>query len=133
MKAIDFPGYGDRQSPSFIECNWKVLRSTNWNMPTGFISDKTRAGTRKVRAANTAEPNSFSVTLRFKTLDDYTAFDTWYNTTDRKGLIAFNFRNIKNKASASQTAVYRFTQDGTPQVTNTAGEIVDVSMGWEEA
>ena len=133
MTAMDFPGYGDRQSPSFIECNWKVLRSTTWTMPTGFRADETRAGTRKVRAANTSEPNTFSVTLRFMSVDDYTAFDTWYNTTDRKGLIAFNFRNLKKKASAGETEVYRFTQDGAPQVTNTAGEIVDVSMGWEEA
>lgn len=102
-------------------------------MPTGFIADDTRAGTRKVRAANTSEPNSFSVTLRFRTLADYKKFDHWYNVTDRKGVFAFIFRDLKTRRSDGETSVYRFSDGGAPNASNPMGEVVDVSMQWEEA
>lgn len=121
MTVIEFPN-----------CNYKVLRDTTWSMPIGFIADETRAGTRKVRGANTAQPNSFSVKLRFETLNDYETFDFWYNYTSRKGLFAFKFRNLKKHASSGSERIYRFSADGTPQVNNVGGEVVDVSMIWEE-
>ena len=116
----------------FAQCDYLVLRSTGWQMPTGFLADETRAGTRKVRAANTSEPNSFSVTLRFPTLADYKTFDHWYNVTDRKGVFAFNFRNLKTMKSERAYSVYRFSSEAAPNASNPMGEVVDVSMQWEE-
>lgn len=122
MTVIEFPN-----------CNYSVLRDTNWDMPEGFIAEETRAGTRKVRGANTAQPNSFQVKIRFKTLDDYEVFDFWYNYTSRKGLFAFKFRNLKKHTSSGSEKIYRFANGGSPKCSNIGGEVMDVSMMWEEA
>jgi hypothetical protein len=114
---------------AFANCTYKVLRDTSWDLPQGFIAEQTRSGSRKVRAANTEEPDSFSVVLQFPTVSDYQIFKTWYEVTDRRGTLSFSFPDIDNNSGILKE--YRFADGGAPQGNNVAGEIIKVSMKWE--
>jgi hypothetical protein len=115
---------------AFADCTYKVLRDTNGDLAQGFIAEKTRSGARKVRAANTVEPDSHSVTIQFDSVADYQTFKTWFEVTDRRGALSFAFPEIDNTGGAAKE--YCFADGGTPKWSNPAGQIIKVTMTLEE-
>lgn len=115
---------------NFADCKYTVLRSTNWELSTGFIADQTRAGTKKIRGSNTEQPDTYSVELQFPTLEDYHIFEAWYKTVCFKGVYPFVFRDLKYLESDGFQNVYRIVD--SPRVSNKGGHVIIVSMNWEE-
>lgn len=116
----------------FAECSYSVMRETKWNEPVGFITDATRSGARKARASNAAAKTSYSVKLRFPTLEDYQAFSEWYNDDDKRGMFPFRFRDIQDTEASGKEKVYVFKDNAGVSVSNVAGHVIDVSMEWTE-
>lgn len=111
----------------------RVLRDTSWKAAAGFISKKTRSGVRRVRTAHRCEPVTFSVKMRFDTAEDYRTFRAWFEGPCRKGAMSFAFPEIDTVENGTKTMrEYRFASDGAPQYSNPAGQMVDVTMTWEE-
>jgi hypothetical protein len=107
--------------------NQKILRSTKWELPLGLISDMTRSGKSKRRAALTLTPVSFNVTMNM-TLDEYRIFENWYNNTCRRGVFSFLFPKIND--NTDDLAEYRIVS--ALEISNISGDILEISMGWEQ-
>lgn len=113
------------------------MRDSAWSDVVGTVADETRAGTRKVRMSNTFAPKSFSVKMRFSTAEYY-IFRDWFDVTIRKGAIAFLFPDLETShptyrfSQADNNRLYRFKPSSTVRYSNTAGDIIDVDMEWEE-
>jgi hypothetical protein len=105
----------------------KVLRSSTWGLELGVISDQTRSGKSKTRAGHTQTPNQFSITIRF-TLDEYRVFVDWFNNICRKGVNSFAYPQIDDITGVLRE--YRITSASS--VSNIAGHILDLQMGWEQ-
>lgn len=118
------------------DVNTRILRQSSWNDVVGTIADDTRAGTRKVRAGNTFAPKTYSVKMRFN-LEEYTTFKNWFEITTRKGAIPFMFPDIETShdkykfSELDNNVLYRFVPSSTISYSNSAGNLIDVSMEWE--
>jgi hypothetical protein len=105
----------------------KVSRSTNWNLPLGVITEKTRSGKSKTRAGHTFEPIRFSVEFNM-TLDEYRIFENWYMNIDRMGVFTFGFPKINDNSEEIQ----EYLIVSAPSLTNVSGDYVEVKMNWEQ-
>lgn len=113
----------------FPKVNKKILRSgTDWRSSVGFITEKTMSGKKKRRPSLTQTKKSFSVSMRFS-VEEYAVFDDWWENICRKGLYPFKFQRIDG---LSGERLYQFTEDGAPAYSNPSGDMIDVSMEWEE-
>lgn len=116
--------------------NTKVMRESSWTDSVGTIADDTRAGTKKVRMANTYAPKQYSISMRF-TLEEYAIFKNWFEITTRRGAIPFEFPDIETShptfkfSEDDNNVLYRFTPSSQISYRNSAGLFVDVSMEWE--
>jgi hypothetical protein len=108
----------------------RVLRSTTWDSKPGVISDETRSGKRKVRAAHYKLPDEFSVVMHM-TLPEYREFMSWWNNTCRKGLYTFAYPKINDNTGI--LAEYQFDPDSAIKIQNTSGDNLEISMNWMEA
>lgn len=112
--------------------NKRILKDSTWQNNTQFIEDETRSGKRKRRMYATQSRRAFSVKMRF-TESEYHIFDDWFSNTLKHGLYSFVFPVIDNSnRNLMANKIYRFTNDGAPQYSNTSGKLIDVSMKWEE-
>ena len=107
--------------------NQRILRSSNWNMPTKFIADKTRCGAKKVRMANNLEPRKFSIKMRFNP-SEKEHFVSWFVNVTLGGTLAFWFPDITKETN--KVLAYRFTE-GSVSFANVGGTYTDVTMTWE--
>lgn len=98
-------------------------------MPVGFVEDMTRSGKAKRRLANTQQKRTFTVKFRFD-MTEYSYFVSWYNNDIRKGLFSFGFPQIDSTGTTIKE--YRISANGSPKVSNPSGDMVDVTMEWEE-
>ena len=65
------------------------------------------------------------------TTAEYSYFRDWYLNDLRYGLYAFYFPRIDTE-DKSVLRTYRFTAEGAPKYSNAGGNIISVSMEWEE-
>lgn len=98
-------------------------------MTVGTVADETRCGIKKVREANTFTPNHYSVTMRFN-VAEYHAFKTWFTYNLRKGAKSFLFPRIDDEQGVD--VEYRFVPSSRLNVSNIGGQILEVTMEWEE-
>lgn len=113
--------------------NKRILRSTSWDMPTATIADETRSGRKKVRMSGNCQPQSFSVKMHM-TLAEKKIFLSWFKSNLYFGANTFAFPNID--AMSEETAdltEYRLVPGSTISWSNPSGDILEVSMQWEEA
>jgi hypothetical protein len=109
--------------------NKKILRSSSWNLPLGVISDQMRSGKSKTRAGLVKSPMSLSVTMNMK-LEEYLVFRNWFNNALRRGVFSFAFPQIDNNTGTIKE--YRFAPDANISIKNPSGDIIELSMQWEE-
>ncbi len=107
-----------------------VLRSSSWDTKTGIIADQTRSGKYKVRADHIKTPDGFNITMHM-TLEEYRIFDHWWKNTNRKGVYTFAFPKIND--NTGELREYQFASDSNPQIINTSGNNLEISMQWMEA
>ena len=108
--------------------NQKVRRDSTWNEVTGFISDETLSGKTKRRMAHSLAKRPFRITMIFD-YTEYEWFKYWYQNVTKRGTLSFAFPKIDSSAG---TGEYRFTSDGAPQYSQTSGQLITCTMGWEE-
>jgi len=65
-------------------------------------------------------------------MEEYELFVNWFENTLRRGLYSFYFPKI-DSLNKSTLAVYKFTADGVPQFSNPSGDMINVTMKWEQA
>lgn len=108
----------------------KVLRSgSSWNDIQGFITDETKSGKVKRRYAHFMGKRQFTVTMHFD-LEEYQKFKKWYKTKCLYGAESFRFPTID--AQDGMFSEYRFADGGAPSYSNIGGNIIEVTMTWEE-
>ena len=108
----------------------RVLRETTWTTPLGVIADETRCGRKKTRPALSLQPTKFHVSMQFP-YSEYVIFKQWYRQSLRMGALSFGYPEID--ATDGDIVEYRFTPGTEPQYSNVSGNIVKVTMEWEEA
>lgn len=115
---------------NFADCNYKILRASSWTRPMKVVSDMTRSGASKRRIGVTATPNSYSVTLSFRTVEDYDKFIAWFEKEDLNGYYSFWMKKI-DKVDG-EFYEYRFAPGTQLNCSNTAGQVLEVSFELEE-
>lgn len=73
----------------------------------------------------------FSVTMRFP-LDKYEDFHDWYVNVTRKGFYSFGYPQIDGVFDTDNLVEYQFAKGGSPTYSNPSGDMIEVSMTWEE-
>lgn len=68
--------------------------------------------------------------MRF-TETEYHYFEDWFENTLKDGLYPFYFSQV-DRSGNTVTKTYQFTKDGSPQISNVSGNIIDCTMKWEE-
>jgi len=120
---IQWPTYNDK--PIGI-----MLRSTNWNIPSGVIADQTRSGKYMARLAHVKKPKVFNVAMHM-TLPEYRVFENWFENVCRKGLRPFWYPKIND--NTGEMKQYQFSPDADITPANTSGDNLELSMVWTEA
>ena len=115
---------------NFAECNYKILRSSSWVKPVKVVTDATRSGASKRRIGVTATPKSYSVTLSFRTVEDYDKFMKWFEENDLSGFHSFWMNKIDQVNG--DVYEYRFAQGTQLNCSNSAGQVMEVSFELEE-
>jgi hypothetical protein len=64
------------------------------------------------------------------TLAEYRIFKSWFNYTARRGVFSFAFPQIDDNTGVIKE--YRFAPNSKPSLGNPSGDILEVSMVWEE-
>ncbi len=107
-----------------------ILRSSSWDAATGVIADQTRSGNFKTRAGNIFAPDEYSITMHM-TLPEYRAFDEWWKTECRRGVHTFAYPKIND--NTGKIKEYQFAPDTKPNIKNTSGNNLEITMQWLEA
>jgi hypothetical protein len=107
-----------------------VLRSSSWNAKPGVIADQTLSGKLKTRASHIKIPNPFTIIMHM-TLEEYRAFDAWWENIDRNGVYPFAYPKINDTTGA--LVEYQFMPDSDIGIKNTTTLHVEISMAWQEA
>ena len=107
----------------------KVLRESTWTTPLGVIADETRCGRKKTRPALSLQPTKFNVSMQLP-YSEYVIFKNWFRTSLRMGALSFGFPEID--VVNGDIVEYRFVAGTEPQYSNPSGNIVKVTMEWEE-
>ena len=108
----------------------RALRETTWTTPLGVIADETRCGRKKTRPALSLQPMKFNVSMQFR-YSEYVIFKNWFRQSLRNGALTFGFPELD--AVDGEIVEYRFSPGTEPQYSNVSGNIVKVTMEWEEA
>lgn len=108
--------------------NKYVLRESTWELPVGYIEDKTRSGKKKRRAAFSQEPEVFKCVMHM-TRQEYIWFKDWYNLACRRGVMSFPLPRIDGGVDAPEVE-YQFS--GNISVSNPGGDVVKLSFTLEE-
>jgi hypothetical protein len=106
-----------------------VLRSSTWDTKPGIISDETRSGKRKVRAAHFKISDKFDIVMHM-TLPEYLIFMAWWKGTCRKGFYTFAYPKINDNSGI--LIEYQFDPDSVINIQNTSGDNLEIKMTWLE-
>lgn len=109
--------------------NKYVLRESTWELPTGFIEDKTRSGKKKRRAHASQSPTAFKCVLHM-TKQEYVWFKQWYEVACRRGVMSFPLPEIDGGIDAPERE-YQFAGENI-SVSNLGGDVVKLSFSLEE-
>lgn len=117
-------------SVAFPTLNYTILRETQWETPVEVLADQTRCGRKKRRPTAQLTPPTFSVVLRFPTLQDKRIFETWFEEYLYHGALSFTHPKIDD--TTGQMVEYAFKEGTSISWTNVSGHITQASMTWEE-
>lgn len=106
--------------------NTKILRESEWDVPSGMIREKTRSGKDETRPGKQLKPNQYDIEMHFNK-NEYLIFHAWYESTLRKGALSFSFPDIITKLVDRE---YRIPEGYHGK--NVSGDIIVVTMLWEE-
>lgn len=109
--------------------NKYVLRESSWELPTGFLEDKTRSGKKKRRAMHSQSSKAFKCVLHM-TKQEYEWFEQWYEVACRRGVMSFPLPKIDGGPDAEERE-YQFAGEYI-SVSNPGGDTVKLSFSLEE-
>ena len=119
--------------------NWasgvnKIIRrsGTSWNGINAVVEDVALSGRAKRRFSGSYAKRTFSVNMLFS-LSEYNEFNLWYQKVCRQGFYPFYFPRIDAiTGESAKNSVYRFVAGSAPSYSNPSGNMIEVTMNWEE-
>lgn len=105
--------------------NKVILNETTGTFGDGLIQDTTTSGKKKTRLRSTAVPDTYPVVMSFEK-SEFEIFETWFKQYLRYGTLTFQFPKIAGTGYGE----YRITKVSWG---NPGGNIIRVTMAWEEA